>query len=148
MKIMLYITLAALALAAPRERADVGKLRPVEVIAVNQSGEGYVIRTDLGDRGAGATLAEAVNDLRDTAPGIVYLDTAEYLLLENEVTDTAYLEQILKPRVRVCGAQTGIDLEGSGQYLDIHRPKERLRDGFSYNELEFLWVENGLFCLE
>ena len=148
MKIMLYAVLAALALAAPVERADVGKLRPVEVVAVAETEDGYMIRTDMGDRGSGATLKEAAADLQDTAPGIVYLDTAEYLLLEHEIEDTAYLTEILKTRVRVCGAEPGISLEGSGQYLDVHRPAVRLRDGTPYGKLEFLWDDEGFYILQ
>ena len=147
MKTMLYITLAALALAAPVNRADVGKLRPVEVVAVAHSEGRYTVRTDMGDRGEGSTLSEAVADLGETAPGVVYLDTAEYLLLEDPI-DMAYLTQILKPHVRICGAEPGIPLEGSGIYLDVHRPAIRLKDGIPYNELEFLWDDDGVYTLQ
>ena len=140
--------LAALALAVPVRRADVGKLRPVEVIAVGGSEGHCIIRTDTGDRGVGATLEEAAANLRDTAPGLIYLDTAEYLLLENNPGETSDLERILKSHVRVCAAQGEILLEGIGQYLDVHQPKEQLRDGFTYDELEFLREQNGFFCME
>ena len=148
MKRMLYIALAALALAAPVERADVGKLRPVEVVCVAGTEGSYLIRTDTGDRGAGATLEEAVNDLRDRAPGIIYLDTAEYLLLENEIHEMDALIRLLKPDVRVCAAEPRISLEESGQYLDVHRPKARLKDGMDYDQLEHLWDDDGSYMLQ
>ena len=148
MKIMLYITLAVLALAAPVKRADVGKLRPVEVVSIAEAEGEYIVRTDTGDRGSGRTLREAVADLRETAPGIVYLDTAEYLLLESPIEDMAYLKEILKPCVRVCGAESGIPLEESGRYLDVHRPAVRLGEGSEYNELEFLWDDDGFYMLQ
>ena len=148
MKLMLYITLAALALAAPLERTDVGKLRPVEVVSVAVREGNYLIRTDTGDRGAGATLEEAVNDLWDRAPGIIYLDTAEYLLLEDETAQMDGLHQILKPGIRVCAAEPGICLDGSGQYLDVHRPAARLKDEAEYDELERLWEEEGIYALQ
>lgn len=148
MRIMLYITLAALALAAPVKRADVGKLRPVEVVSVSGGKGNYMIRTDTGDSGAGSTLEDAVNDLRDRAPGMIYLDTAEYLLLENEPGDPAHLAEILKPNVRVCAAEPGISLEGSGIYLDFHRPEACLGDGADYGELEYLWEDDGSYSLQ
>ena len=148
MKTASYIILLTLSLLAPLERADVGKLRPVEVVAVRQSEAGYLIRTDTGDRGQGNTLAEALADMKARAPGVIYLDTAEYLLLESEIEERAYLGAVLKPGVRVCAAEPGIDLEGSGQYLDVHHPAAFLSDEAAYPRLEILCVEDAQYHLK
>ena len=143
-----YLALLALILAVPVERADVGKLRPVEVIALAEENGTVTVCTDTGDWGEGASLREAMDNLRDTTPGVVYLDTAEYLLLETEVTAWEDLGEMLKESVRVCAAQRGISLEGSGAYLDIHRPDCKLGDGIAYQKLRLLTEEDGRFLLQ
>ena len=138
MRILLYVFMLAAALAFPVERTDVGKLRPVEVVAVAQTETGFAVRTDTGDRGTGQTLGAAFRDLEDSTAGVIYLDTAEYLLLETPVKEQVLLRELLKNGVRVCAAEPEIDLEGTGAYLDVHRPQTRLRDDTDYQELEVL----------
>ena len=148
MKTACYIILLSLSLLVPVRRADVGKLRPVEVVAVCRNEEGYTIRTDTGDRGQGMDLKDALADLKESASGLIYLDTAEYLLLETAVEDIESLCGLLRPGVRVCAAEPGIDLEGSGQYLDVHRPAAFLEPQADYQKLEILWLKDGQYHLQ
>ena len=128
MKWMLYIMLAALALAVPVRRADVGKLRPVEVIAVGGSEVHCIIRTDKGDRGVGATLEEAAANLRDTAPGLIYLDTAEYLLITgNALHLMPEITKYLKGDISVCLQDGPLDPSLAVNYLAEQTNLPKLR---------------------
>ena len=148
MRILIYALLLAAALAVPVKRTDVGKLRPVEVIAVARTENGYTVRTDTGDMGTGNTLKAAFCNLEDTTAGVIYLDTAEYLLLETEIEEKRLLRELLKNGIRVCAAEPEIPLEGSGAYLDIHHPKSRLGNEMDYQKLELLWSDGEQFHLE
>ena len=100
---------------------DVGSLQPVEIIAIYNK-ENYVwVETDTNDWGRGASLEEALADLRETAPAVIYLDTAEYLLVEQG--QQQYIETIksyLKGSVRVCYTQEDMDLKDAVSYLRAH----------------------------
>ena len=76
-RIVLYILLMTAALLAPVERADVGKLRPIETVSVYRENDWVVLRTDTDDVGIGTTAIQALKNMKDSASGIIYLDTAE-----------------------------------------------------------------------
>ena len=127
-RILLYIVLLGLALLVPVERADVGKLRPVETIAVYQEGDLIVLRTDTGDTGIGTTAMQALQNMKDTACGIIYLDTARYLLVEEGTEHAAEaLQPVLKGKVRMCLASREIELLLATQYLNVHGNLPRMR---------------------
>jgi hypothetical protein len=65
-RIGIYIVIMAILLLVPIKGADMGKLRPIEVVFVYRSGEQIVLETDMGDRGVGATGADALQNLKDT----------------------------------------------------------------------------------
>ena len=124
-RLILYILILVLSLTVPEYRTDVAKLIPVEVIFLYEE-EGIVIETDTGNVGCGSTLGEAIDHMKETASGEIFLDTAEYLL----VTDERLLNGVgeyLKGTVRVCMAEKGLDLEDAAGYLEVHKPSAKLR---------------------
>lgn len=148
MKVLLYIVILAAVLLVPTRGTDVGKLIPVEVIAVSENRGLITVRTDTGDTGEGNTLAEAFSDLKDTASGVIYLDTAEYLLLEPG-TENAIpeLQAQLKGNLRICTAPEDISLEGAAKYLSVHPSEERLNK-VETEKIPFLSEENGRYQLK
>ena len=120
MKIFLYIIIIAASLIAPVKRLDIADLEPVEVVAISLADGQVQIQTDTGAAGRGATASEALQDLRNQTPAVVYLDTAKYLLIgegaEYAVVD---IEDYFRPGVKVSGEIT-IPLEEAGKYLDVH----------------------------
>lgn len=100
---------------------DVAKLRPVEVIAVYQSGDGVIMVTDTNDVGTGVDAVTALENMRRTSPAVIYLDTAEYLIIgpgaEGEVEK---IHRELKGSVKLCRFKGNIDLKQVGQYLSVH----------------------------
>lgn len=145
MKLLIYIVLLCAVILIPMRGTDVGQLIPVEVIAISESGGIVNVRTDTGDWGVGATLAEAFADLKDTSPGIIYLDTAAYLLLEPGMEDTEGLAGYLKGNTRVYLAKEGIPLEGITGYLSVNRSEVKLKELDHMDEIPTITEEGGRY---
>lgn len=143
-----YGLLLALALLVPVRGTDVGRLRPVQTVALEWADGNYQIRTDTGDSGRGATVADALADLQATTPAVLYLDTADYLLVtekgEAGITD---LMPRLKKKVFLARIADGADLDGATAYLTVHQPPLRLKDWSPGTKLPCLETENGRFHL-
>ena len=138
-RILLYIGILAALIAAPVEASDVGKLRPVEVVSVYKEMNWIVMETDTEDKGYGGTVQQALQNLKDTSNGIIYLDTAEYLLLTKDTEGEAEeLRQALKDNVRLCLAASSVDLAEASQYLSVHGNLPKLRNWSEGMELPVL----------
>lgn len=135
-RILLYIGILAALLAAPVERLDVGKLRPVQAVWVYKENEWLVIETDTGDIGIGETVGQALKNMEDTTSGVIYLDTADYLLLSEEAEDTAIeLQKVLKPKTQMCYAESEIDIKEVGRFLAAHSRLPELKEWKKGQEL-------------
>ena len=118
---ILYIIIAVGALAVPAERTDVADLRPVQTVALYETTDGYLIETDTGDLGRGGTVDAAYQDLMGTTPGVIYLDTAEFLLVsENSQSRIPEIGKYLKRSVRCCTVLGECDLEEASIFLSVH----------------------------
>lgn len=131
MKRWLWLIGAAVAVAVLSGNAspgkDVGKLQPVEVVYLACREGGVAIETDTGDLGIGANLAEAMEDMKAAAPGEVFLETADHLLLSPECIDLMpALMSILRPSCSVCLTEGAPDMEQVGLFLRVHRPRSTL----------------------
>ena len=123
---MLLLALVVLMLA-PRGTA-LDDLEPVRVVRIWTSAGETVIETDTGAGGAGKGLTEAVQNMQDSASGVVFLDTAEFLLLPEPIPDAGALTAFFRPACRACIAEGEMDLASAGEYLQIHMPGTQLRD--------------------
>lgn len=138
-KILCYIVILALLCAVPVERADVGKLRPIQTVSLSQKGELVILRTDTGDMGAGSTALQALNNLKATTSGIVYLDTAQFLLLaENAQAHAEELREVLHDNVKLCIADDTIDPKAVTQYLAAHNMLPKMKHWQRGEELPVL----------
>ena len=143
MKMVIYGILIAAALLVPTRPLELGKLKPVEVIRIEKRGQQVIIETDTGDSGHGKTVNQAVWDLRETTAGMVYLDTAEYILLPKDETVLKQVIPYLRNSVRLCHWEGEIKLEEVGEYLDVHRPSVRLKQYAERVPLQTLEAKNG-----
>ena len=129
---------------------DVGKLAPAEVVYVQSVGELVSIRTDMGNIGLGGDLEEAFEDLEKTTPGKVFLDTADYLLVD--AASKLLLPELaerLKGDCRVCQTEGVADLSGAAAYLDAHPPGVKLEESCSDDSLLPVLTEiDERFCLK
>lgn len=135
---------------APSSGTDVAKLQPVELLRIGYYG-GYIsVETDTGDLGIGRDLDSAFRDLKESAPGEIFLDTADHIL----VSDTAcglllQLTDFLRPACAVCIDRSNSAMEDAAEFLNIHRSMVTLRDcGFAETELPVLISKGERLYLE
>lgn len=113
----------------PFRGTDVATLEPAETLYVAVEEKQVLIETDGGWLGKGETVDAAVEDLKKSAPGQVFLQTVDYLLLKNnsrEVLPALYTH--LRSGCCVCQVEEKPDLEKAGAYLRAHRPGFTLQD--------------------
>ena len=145
---ILYIVVLLAMLAVPAQRNDVGRLLPVEVIAVYQDVGGVRIETDTGNVGTGRDLESAYRNLKGTAAGEIFLDTADYLILYGEAKQLSEkLREYLKLGIRVCAGEGEIDLVEASEYLSVHIPNMRLKDENIASRLAVLTRKETGYCL-
>lgn len=126
--IVMYLIVGVLGLS-PFEATDVATLSPVEVIWLEQQGNLVRIETDGKDIGIGKSVLEALENMKRTAPGTVFLDTADYLIVRkgNEKL-ISQMKSALRPSCSVCIAQEKPDLLNAAKFLSIHEPSIKLKD--------------------
>lgn len=130
---VIYMVLTAAVIltgSLPFSNHDVGKLQPVETLAVAVEKGTVVLETDAGDRGAGSTWEAAMENLKATAPGSVFLGTVSFLLLDDsalELLPVILTRQEINPACSLCLGRRGMDLEAAGAYLRAHEPEKNLR---------------------
>lgn len=130
MKKWLYLIAALSAVGIlsrlPHPARDIAKLEPVRAVYLYMDGGRLCIETDTGDTGSGANLTEATEDLRSNADGEIFLDTAEFLLLDTAVQITPEFYVLLRPGCKVCYTDVLPDLTVAADYLSAHPPKATL----------------------
>lgn len=120
MRIALYGLIIGLSFLIPVQRLDVAKLEPVEAIALSAEGKQLKLETDGEYVGKGASVAEALADLRENTPAVIYLDTARYLLMGSGTeSHLPEIQAYLKDSVKV-GAYQGGNVKEEAKYLDAH----------------------------
>lgn len=122
------LPMAALAAVAifsrlPHPARDIADLKPVRAVYIHMEGRTLHIETDTGDSGAGGDLSEAHEALRAEADGEIFLDTAEFLILDPKVPVTEVFYSLLRPDCRVTFTDMPPDLEKAAAYLSQHLPK-------------------------
>lgn len=151
---VIYMVLAAVVIftgSLPFSNHDVGKLQPVETMAVWMEADAVVLETDAGIRGEGQTWEAAMENMKATAPGSVFLGTVSFLLLDSsalELLPVILTRQEINPACSLCLGEKGMDLEAAGTYLRAHEPEKNLRlmraEG---GTLPRLLEENGRYLL-
>ena len=125
---LVYLLLVAgvvLTGSLPFASHDVGELRPVQTALVRMEADRVILKTDMGDVGAGIGWDAAMADLKAKAPGTVFFGTASFLLLEESAQDLlSELPQKmeLNPGCALCLAPAEVDLEAASEYFDAHEP--------------------------
>ena len=118
MKKMLLWVLAIIAVCyadmLPFIGTDVAKLHPIEVLIVKCENGMFSVSTDSGLTGSGTDVPQALSDLKLAAPGEVFMETANYVLLTLECTDVIdALFAYIRPACQIYF------LEGEGKMTDV-----------------------------
>lgn len=125
MRKLLYIVLVGAVFFAPVSRLDIAKLEPIEAVAVEISGDRIVLKTDSGRQGRGQTVSDALRDLKQNTPAVVYLDTARYLLLSPGARSLeAEIREFLRSNITVA-PYSGGDVKAELDYLQAHLERAR-----------------------
>ena len=128
MRVILYIVILGLLLIAPVNRLDVAKLEPVQTVAVDVSDGMVILTTDTGNSGQGENIKSAVDDLEAKTPGVIYLDTAQYLLVTAASKRyTKELEGYLRSSVKVSLWDGEGEVEEAAKFLSESRNLFSLR---------------------
>lgn len=142
-----YITTVALLAVTPFRGTDIGELAPVEVVWLTEKNGQVYLETDTGDMGWGADVRSALEDMKAAAPGSVFLETADYLIVEQG--REVLLEQVydvLRPSCMVCAAEKMPDMEAAASYLTAHEPQTTLRQRqVEQRSLSMLREQEGRF---
>lgn len=122
---VLYAIIITAMLFAPVEKLDAAKLIPVEALALSMEEGQVVLKTDMNNMGMGSTVEDAVADLKERSTGVVYLDTARYLLVAEEAEKyMPRIEAYMNVRVKK-GTYLGGDVGEEAKYLDAHMEGEK-----------------------
>ena len=116
------VTAVAILSRRPHPARDVARLEPVQAVYIYQKHGTLCIETATGAAGSGNTLTDAAADLKASASGEIFLDTAEFLLIDPEVTITADFHTLLRPTCGVTFTHATPDLQAAADYLTIHQP--------------------------
>ena len=147
-RIVIYIATLGLLTLAPVKDADIGNLRPVEVVLVCQQDDAVVLSTDTGDVGQGTDALTALENLKATTPGTIYLDTAKYLLFTEDAEGAVQqLKSALKKNCYVCMTDREVDLKTVAKYLSVHGKLPRLKEWKTGEKLPCLRVIEKRFFL-
>ena len=136
-----YVAVLTLLLLAG-ERTDIGRLRPVEVVSLCENDGVLLLETDSGEKGWGLTVEQAVEKMKETTAGVVYLDTADYLLIEKGLEYCLpSLRNYLKKKTAMVYGAKDIQLSKAAEFLGNHRPSRTI--GRWDRPAEKLMYENG-----
>lgn len=133
----------------PSERCDLGKLQPVETISIYMENGQTVVEVDTGAIGKGETLTAALEDMKQSTSGVIYLDTADYVLVRRETEGLIpEIREYLKGAAKICRAHGSVKVEEAASYLSVHRPDATLKNWKAGDILPFLRVSDGRVYLD
>ena len=145
---ILYSVLFAAAMLIPVNSTDIGKLHPVQSVFVEYNNEQVILKTDTGEIGIGDTPELALENLKQTAPAIIYLDTAEFLLMEeNSLKFAEQMRKLLKDKVRICLMDPEIEVSRATKFLRVHGKLPKLQGWKQGENLPILTRQNERIIL-
>ena len=119
----------------PFAGTDIAKLHPVEVLIVSRSEDGLLLQTDSGMLGTGKNIEEALQTLRLSSAGNIFLDTANYLLISLDCTgEIVTLWNYVRPACQVYHFKGEGKYEKIGKYLESH-PSQTTVLGYLQGEI-------------
>ena len=129
MRRILNIVILVALLWTPVKRLNISHLEPVQTVAVSIQQELVVLETDTENKGRGKNIEEALKDLKENTPGVIYLDTAQYLLVtENAEVYLNTLREYLSPSVKVASWDGISSARTAAEYLRIRKDLPRLKN--------------------
>ena len=126
-RVLISCLIVVLLYFIPVNGQDVADLEPIQTVWLSREGEQLLLKTDTEDVGRGTTVAAALTDMKIHSQGIVYLDTAQYLLVSETALDAvSEIRPYLKGKVRVCVWEGG-DVKKAARYVNAREIGVKLR---------------------
>lgn len=148
-RMVIYGVLLAAAILFPTETTQLGKMKPVETVLLRESQGMIAVETDTDDHGSGITVAQAIENLKESTAGILYLDTADYLLVSEEAKQhIPEMAKYLKEGTRVCVLSGELEICDAARYLEVHRPEMQLKYWKPEAKMDVLVSRSGRFTLK
>ena len=121
-RIILYVLLLASLFFVPLQRIEIANMEPVQAVWLYQEDGNVVLETDTEDKGIGTTVEEALTDMKENSPGIIYLDTAEFLFVSTSAQkQIPSVQAYLKETVRLCQWNGQGSISEAVKYADAHK---------------------------
>ena len=112
----------------PFQGTDVARLEPIEAVWLTSIDDTVYLETDTGDVGIGEDISEALEDMKNKAFGAVFIETADYLIIEQgkeELLSQAF--PVFRPSCMVCVSAKKPDLMDCAEFLTVHESTATLR---------------------
>lgn len=128
-RIILYVLILCSLTFLPLKSMEIANLEPVQAVWMYEADGKVVLETDTEDKGTGGSVEEALADMKQKSPGIIYLDTAQYLLVsETAQPQIAALQPYVKGSVRLCQWDGQGDLADAVKYADAHKIGKKIKN--------------------
>ena len=138
MRTLLSIVILLALTAAPVKPLELAKLEPVQTVSVDYAQKQIILQTDTGSKGVGDTIEAAIDDLEEGTPGVIYLDTAQYLLLTKDAIPYILgIENHLRNSVRLCLWDGKGSLEMADKYLSVKNDLPLLKSLITNGKINF-----------
>lgn len=116
----------------PFQIHDASELNPIQTLQIHVQNNSFTLRGENGQTGRGESFTEAVEDLKRTSNGEVFLQTAQKLILTGE-TKTAICALMNSRELRPAGelfasSETALDLQQVDAYLQTRSSSVTLGD--------------------
>ena len=129
MRKVVYAAIVLALFLAPLEKMDIAKLLPVETVSLYTEGGDVVLQTNTENTGRGESVSSALENLKEVTPAVIYLDTAKYLLVdENAIDYVDDLRQHLKQSVEVAVCNAKDMVKEGAKYFASHGGTVQLKD--------------------
>lgn len=151
-RILAFFILMIAALLSPLpffEPSDVSELKPAQLLLVEEEKGRILVATEEMDIGEGTSLDGALDDLKATASGRIFLDTVEYVLVSSRTAELLpQLKNTLRPGCGICLTVGETDPKQAAEYLESHKPDLTLAEYWAEpGEMPLLISEGGRFHL-
>lgn len=138
MRTLLSIVILLALTAAPVKPLELAKLEPVQTVSVDYAQNQIILQTDTGSKGVGDTIEAAIDNLKKGTPGVIYLDTAQYLLLtKDSIPYILGIENHLRNSVRLCLWDGKGSLEMADKYLSVKNDLPLLKSLITNGKINF-----------
>ena len=118
---VLYVLILSALFFVPLESIEIANLEPIQAVWLCVENEKVVLTTDTKDVGIGSTVADALKDMKYNSPGIIYLDTAQYLLVSTSDEQLiAEMKTYVKDEIFLCKWNGEGKLQDAVKYADAH----------------------------